>query len=147
MNSHVKGLVMLSLINISVVGSKCPSSQKTTIHETFSFWEHTNKNHTQRSTNLLQLLRKFHSPAYSVCVATVAVQSWQTDFHRLHERLPWLVQHSGLILIQVILEIHERLEKYSSYITVQWTSDPASKCVFSNREHCPLSACSPKMWL
>jgi len=28
-----------------------------------------------------------------VCVTSVAVQSWQTDLHGLHERYPWLVQH------------------------------------------------------
>ena len=33
-------------------------------------------------------------PGIQLCVATAAVQSMQTGFHRLHERLPWLVQHS-----------------------------------------------------
>jgi len=35
---------------------KVPSSLKTTIHETFSFWYHTNEIHTQRSTSFLYLL-------------------------------------------------------------------------------------------
>jgi hypothetical protein len=37
MTSQVKVLVLLSLLNISVVGSKVPSALKTTIHETFNF--------------------------------------------------------------------------------------------------------------
>jgi len=64
-----------------------------------------------------------------LCVASVAVQSWQTEFQGLHERLPWLFQHSGLIRTETILMIYQRSEKYSSYITVQWTSDPSSKCI------------------
>jgi len=46
-------LCTLSLLNIFVPGSKVPSSLKTTIHETFSFWYHINKNHIQRSTSML----------------------------------------------------------------------------------------------
>jgi hypothetical protein len=68
-------------------------------------------------------------PSLQLCVASVAVQSWQTDFHGLHEILHWLVQHSVLIWIQIIIAICQRLEKYSSYIMVQWTSHPARKCV------------------
>jgi hypothetical protein len=37
MTSQVKGLVLLSLLNISEVSSKVPSSLKTTIHEILSF--------------------------------------------------------------------------------------------------------------
>jgi hypothetical protein len=37
MISQVKGWVLLSLINISVVGPKVPSSLKTTKHENFNF--------------------------------------------------------------------------------------------------------------
>jgi len=82
-----------------------------------------------------------------LCVQSVAVQLWQTDCHGLHERLPWLVQHSCFIRTQITLVIHQRQEKHSSYSMVQWTGHPASKSVFSNRRHCPLSACSPTMWL
>ena len=64
-----------------------------------------------------------------LCVSSVAVQLWQTDCHGLHERLPWLVQHSCFIWTQIILVIHQRREKHSSYIMVQWTSHSASKCV------------------
>jgi len=53
MTSQVKGLVLLSLLNISVVVSEVPSSLKTTKHETFNFWYHINKIHTQTSTSLL----------------------------------------------------------------------------------------------
>jgi len=30
---------------------------------------------------------------------------------------------------------------------VRWNGNPASKCVFSNRQHSPLFACSATMWL
>ena len=43
--------------------------------------------------------------------------------------------------------IRQRLETYSNYNIVQGNSDSASKCVFSNRRHCPLSACSSTVWL
>jgi hypothetical protein len=87
-----------------------------------------NKIHTQ--INQLAVTSKILSQSgIRLCVASVAVQSWQTDFQELHKRLPWLVQHSCLIWTQIILMIRQRLEKYSSYIMVQWTSHPASKNV------------------
>jgi len=46
-------LVPLSLLNISVVGSKVSSSLKTTGHDVFSFRYHINKIHTQISSSLL----------------------------------------------------------------------------------------------
>jgi len=49
-------------------------------------------------------------PGIQLCVASVAVH------------------HSCLIWTQIILVIHQRLQKYPSYIIVQWTSDPASRC-------------------
>ena len=49
-------------------------------------------------------------PGIQLCVASVAVQSWQTAFHGLHERLPCLVQNSCLIWTQIILVIHQRLD-------------------------------------
>jgi len=36
-------------------------------------------------------------PGIQLPVASVAVQLWETDFHRLHDRLPWLVKYSDLI--------------------------------------------------
>ena len=137
-----KGLVLISVRNICLVGSNAPSSIKTNIFETFSFRHHINKLHTQKSTSLLLNATIFSQTGLQFCVATLLVHSWQTDFHGLHERLPWLVWHSRLILV-----IRLRSEKYSSYIMVQWTSHPASKCVFSNRQHCNLSACSPTTWV
>jgi hypothetical protein len=97
MTSQVKGLVLFSLFNISVVDSKVPSSLKPTIHETLTFLHHTNKIHTQKSTSLLLTAKIFSQPGVQMCVASVTVQSWQTDFHGLHERVPWLVQHLCLI--------------------------------------------------
>jgi hypothetical protein len=65
-------------------------------------------------------------PGIQLCVASVAVQSWQTDCQGLHERLVWLVQPSCLIWTQIILVTRQRLEKYSSYIMGQWTGHNAS---------------------
>jgi len=48
MISQVKGLVLLSLLNIPAVGPKVPSFPKTTKHETFDLWNHINKIHTHR---------------------------------------------------------------------------------------------------
>jgi hypothetical protein len=94
---QVKELVLLSLLNISVVGSKVSSSLKTTIHEaSASDTTQTKSTHTQ--INHLAVTAKILSqPGIQFCVASVAVQPWQTDFHGLHERLFWLVQHSCLI--------------------------------------------------
>jgi hypothetical protein len=104
---------------------KVSSYLKTTIHEAFNFWYHINKIHTQ--INQLAITAKILSqPGIQLCVASVAVQSWQIEFHGLNDRLPWLVQHSCLIWTQIILVIHQRLDKYSSYIMVQWTGHPAS---------------------
>jgi len=118
-------------------------------HQTWGFHlliPHKQNPHTE--INQLAVTAKIISqPGIQLCVTTVAVQSWQTDFHGLHERLPWLVQHSCLIWTQIILVIHQRWEKHSNYIIVQWTGHPASRCVFSNSRHCSLSACIPTVWL
>jgi len=84
---------------------------------------HTQINQLAVTANILS------QPGIQLCVPSVAVQLWQTDCHGLHERLPWIVQYSSLIWTQTILVIRVRLERHSSYITVQWTSHPASKCV------------------
>jgi len=126
MTSQVKQSVPLSLLNIFGVGSKVSSYLKTTIHEAFTFWYHINKIHTQ--INQLALTDKVLSQSGTqLCVPSVAVQSWQMDFHGLHERLPWLFQHSCLIWTQIILVMHQRLEEYPSYIMVQWTAP--SQCL------------------
>jgi hypothetical protein len=70
----------------------------------------------------------FSQCGIQLCVTSVAVQSWQTDFHGLHERPPWVVQHSGLVWTHIILVIHKRLKKYTSYIMLHWTSHQAHKC-------------------
>jgi len=36
-------------------------------------------------------------PSVQLCVPSAGVQSWQTELHGLHQRFPWLVQHSHLI--------------------------------------------------
>ena len=127
-SSQVKGLVLLSLLNISVVGSKVPCSINTITHKIFSSWYHINKIRTQIN-QLAVTAKTFPQPGIQLCVTSVAVQSWQTDFQGLQERLLWLVQHSCLIWTQIILVVHHRSDKHSSYITVHQTSHPASKCV------------------
>ena len=87
MTSQVKGLVLLYLLIISVVGSNVPSSLNTTIHETFSFPQ----------MEIAVTAKIVSQPGVQLCVESVAVHSWQRDFHGLHERPPCLVQHSGLI--------------------------------------------------
>ena len=90
MTSHVKELVLLSLLNIAAVDSKVSSSLKTTRHEAFSFWYHINKIHTQRSTSLLYLLRHFHSLATAVCgICSCSIR--QTAFHSRTRDFPGLL--------------------------------------------------------
>ena len=69
------------------------------------------------------------------------------DFRGLHEIVPRLVQHSGLIRTQIILVIRQRLETHSKYNMVQGNGGSASKCAFSSMRHCPLSVCSLTVWL
>jgi hypothetical protein len=57
-----------------------------------------NKQNLHTEINQLAVSAEILSqPGLQLCVASVAVQSWQTEFHGLRERFPWLVQHSGLI--------------------------------------------------
>ena len=80
MTSHVKELVLLSLLNIAAEVSKVSSPLKTTIHEAFIFWYHINKIHTQRSTSLLITAKILSQPGIELCVASVAVQSGKQTF-------------------------------------------------------------------
>jgi hypothetical protein len=144
MTSQVKQLVLLSLLNIAAVVSKVSSSLKTTIHEAFSFWYHINKIHTQRSTSLLLPAKILSQPGIQLCVATVAVQSWQTAFHGLCERLPCPVQHSCLIWTQITLVIRQ-IQK--NIPVTLWYGERVNQPVFSNRRHCCVSAWSPTVWL
>ena len=99
--------------------SKSPFIPK--IHQTWEFQPLIpQKQNPHTEINQLPVTAKiFSQPSIQLCVASVAVHSWQTDCHGLHKRLPWLVQHSGLIWTLIILMIHQRLKKYSSYIMVQ----------------------------
>jgi hypothetical protein len=144
MTSQVKGMLLLSLLNIYT------GFESSFILKNHHTWEYQLLiPHKQNPHTLINQLavtaKRLSQPGIQLCVASVAVKSKQTDFHGLHERPPWFVQHSCLIRTQLILVIRQRLEKYSSYITVQRTSHPDSKCVFSNRQHCTLSTCSPTM--
>ena len=77
----------------SVVGSKVPSALKTTTRDFQFLIPHKQNPYTGIAITAMILLQ----PGIQLYVAAVAVQSWQTDFRGLHERLPWLVQHSCLI--------------------------------------------------
>jgi hypothetical protein len=87
-------------------------------------------------------------PGTHLCVESVAVRSWQTNFHGLNERLSCHVQHSSLIWTQNILAIHQRIENIPVRL---WYSEPVTKPanmkVFSKRQNWPKSACSTTMWL
>jgi len=103
---------------------------------------HTEINHLAVTAKILS------QPSIQMCVATVAVQLWQTDCHGLHERLPWLVQHSCAIWTQIILWF-TRDEK-NIPVTLRCSepvTQPANVSVFSNSRHCSLSACNPTVWL
>ena len=89
MTSQVKELVLLSLLSLSVVGSKV-SSLKTTIHEAFSCWHHTNKIHTKRSTSLLLTAKIPSLPAIQLCVTSVAVQTGKQNFMDCMKDFPGL---------------------------------------------------------
>jgi hypothetical protein len=80
----------------SVVGSKVPSALKTTTQDFQLLIPHKQNPHTK--INQLAVTAKiFSQPGIQLRVAIIALLSWQTDFKWLHERLPWLVQLSGLI--------------------------------------------------
>jgi len=56
------------------------------------------KQNPQTEMNQLTVTAKTLSqPGMQLCVESAALHSWQRDFQGLHERLPWLVQHSSLI--------------------------------------------------
>jgi hypothetical protein len=110
MTSQSKGMVLFSLINISRVGSKVPSSLKTTTRDSWLLIPHKENSHTK--INQPAVTAKILSQVgIQLCVASVALQSWQRDFHGLHERLTSLVQHSGHIQTQIVLEICQRFKK------------------------------------
>jgi len=102
-------------------------------HHTWGFQlliQHKQNPHTK--INQLAVTAKIVSkPGTQLCVLSVAVQSWQTDFHMLYERLPWLVQHSCLILTEIILVIRQiRTTFQLHYGTVkQGLSQQMSKCL------------------
>ena len=90
MTSHIKELVLLSLLNIPAAVSKVSSSLKTTRHEAFNFCYHINKIHTQRSTSLLLTAKTLSQPGIQLCVASVAVQSGKQPFMGYTRDLPGL---------------------------------------------------------
>ena len=108
-----------------------------------------NKQNPHTEINHLAVTAKiFSQPGIQLCVATVAVQLWQTDCHGLHEGHAWLVQHSRPIWSQILLWF-ARDEK-NIPVTImcsELVTQPANVSVFSNSRHCCLSACSPTVWL
>ena len=74
-------------------------------------------------------------------MASAADQSWQTDYHGLYERLPWLVQHSGLLWTDHICDSPKIKKKIfqlhygnsaSKCVSVQWQTELPSVCMQSN---------------
>jgi hypothetical protein len=87
MTTKFKGSVLLPILNIAVVSSKVPSSLKTTTHEIQLLIPHKQNPHSQ--INQLAVTAKILSqPPTQMCVTSVAVPTWQTDFLGLHERHP-----------------------------------------------------------
>ena len=83
------------------IGPALPTLHFDTMHKSslipknHHIWEfqllipHKQNPHTK--INQLAVTAKIVSkPGIQLCVASVAVQPWQTDFHRLYERLTWL---------------------------------------------------------
>ena len=90
----------------------------------------------------------FSQPSIQLCVATVAVQLWQTECRGLHEGLSWLIQHSCLIWTRIILWFAR--DENNIPVTIMCSepvTQPSNVSVFSNSRHCCLSACSPTVWL
>jgi hypothetical protein len=112
----------------------CSRFKSSFIHKNHHIWElqllipHKQNPHIELEKLAVTAKISSHSGT-ELCVETTGFESWQTDFHGLHERIPWLVQHSGHPWTQTTFVIHQRKEKYSNYIMVQSTSDSASKYV------------------
>ena len=95
-------------------------------HQTWGFHlliPHKENPHTE--INQLAVTAKIlPQPGIQLCVASVAVQSRQTAFHGLHERFPWLLQHSRLIWAHIIL----RFTRDEKNIPVTlWCSEPVTQ--------------------
>ena len=95
----------------------------------FKWGFHLLKPHTQNPytelNNVAVTANIISQPSIQLFVASVTVQSWQTEFHELNERLLCLVQQSRLIRTQNILWF-TRDEENIRYNTVHWTGHPAS---------------------
>ena len=71
-------------------------------------------------------------PGVQMYVASVAVQSMQTGFRGLHERLLWLVHPSGLTWTHIMHVVRQKLQKtfHLQYGTEnQWLSQQMCKCL------------------
>jgi trehalose-6-phosphate synthase len=117
MTSQVEGWALISLLNISLVGPKVPSSLKTTKHENFSFWYHKQNPHTE--INQLPVTTKILSQlGIQLCVAFVAHQSWQNFMGCMKDFLG-LFNNQVSSELRAYIRFARYLKKYSSYITVQ----------------------------
>jgi len=119
MISQVKGLVLLSLINISVVGSKVPLALNDTKHETFSFWHHINKMHKQ--INQLAVTAKIFSHpgiqlcaifSWAACETSLACSTFMNHMNTEHTfDSPEIRNKFSYIMVQLT---HHRASKYLS---------------------------------
>ena len=88
---------------VTLTSNPCSRFKSSFIPKNHHTWDFellvTDKQNPHTKINQLTVTaKKLSQHSIQLCVASVAVQSWQTDFHGLHERLPWLVQHSVWIL-------------------------------------------------
>jgi len=96
---HLPGQVIGFATHTQHLWSRFKSSFIPKNHHTRDFHlliPHKQNPHTEIN-QLAVTSKKISQPGVQLCVPSVAVQSWPTDFHGLHERLPWLVHNSGLI--------------------------------------------------
>jgi hypothetical protein len=79
------------------------------------------KQNPHKEINQLPVTAKIISQPGIQCVASVAIQSWQTDCNRLHEIVPWIVQHSVHICTQIIIVIARDLARQCVRVLQQRT--------------------------
>jgi hypothetical protein len=146
MTTPVKGLVLLSLLNIPVVDPKVPSSFKTTIHETFTFWYHITIS-TYRDQpafyNCEDIVTFWHTLVCGICSWSIIANriswaAWKTSPACSTFRSPVITDHTcDSPNIRKIFQLH--------YGTMnQGTSQQT--CLNDPWQTEFPSACSPTMW-
>jgi hypothetical protein len=129
------------LVVLLPYSTKVPSYLKTMI-EDLIFWYHTNKIHTHIN-QIAVTAKTLSQPGIQLCVPSVAVHHGKQTFMGCMRDFP------GLFNIQVWFEHRSYFDSWNWKDTISvtlWYSkpviQPGNVQVFSNRWHCPLSACS-----